>query len=139
MTQIKAEPPRTAEQMTAKPKKRRGRPALPPTEGKRVPLNMRTTLDTRAKLEKAAKESGRSLAQEIEFRLEQSFRDKAALIEAFGGRKTYDVLRVLGSVAAQIQTRTGKTTADWKTGLAIGRAWKLLIHDWVPRPPPGCP
>ncbi len=89
----------------------------------------------RERLEREAADSGRSLVQEVEFRLERSFRDEDALIEAFGGRYTYDVLKVMGSVAAQIQTREGKTAADWKTGLAVGYAWKRLIHDWLPRPP----
>ena len=111
------------------------RAKLPPGEGKRTPLNMRTTRELRERLEREAADSGRSLVQEVEFRLERSFRDEDALIKAFGGRNTYDVLRVMGSVAAQIQTRTGETTAGWKTGLAIYHAWKRLIHDWLPRPP----
>lgn len=111
------------------------RAKLPPGEGKRTPLNMRTTRELRERLEREAADSGRSLVQEVEFRLERSFRDEDALIKAFGGRRTYDVLRVMGSVASQIQTRKGKTAADWKTGVAIGRAWKRLIHDWLPKPP----
>jgi Arc-like DNA binding domain len=42
-------------------------------EGKRYPLNMRTTKEMREKLERAATESGRSMVQEVEFRLERSF------------------------------------------------------------------
>ena len=41
----------------------------------------------------------------------------------------------MGAVAAHIQTRTRKTTTDWKTGFAIARAWRRLIIDWMPRPP----
>lgn len=41
--------------------------------GKRHPLNMRTTAELRAKLGWAATQSGRSLAQEVEYRLERSF------------------------------------------------------------------
>jgi len=41
--------------------------------GKRYPLNMRTTKELRDKIEKAAMASGRSLVQEVEFRLERSF------------------------------------------------------------------
>jgi predicted DsbA family dithiol-disulfide isomerase len=44
-----------------------------PPKGKRYPLNMRTTLELRQKIEGAAKLSGRSLVQEVEYRLEQSF------------------------------------------------------------------
>ena len=53
--------------------KRRGRPRKPLEEAKRHPLNMRTTKQLREALERAAQESGRSLAQEVEFRIEQSF------------------------------------------------------------------
>lgn len=49
--------------------------------GKRMPLGVRTTPEIRAKMEAAAKASGRSLAQEIEFRLEQSF-DREATVRA---------------------------------------------------------
>jgi hypothetical protein len=42
-------------------------------ESRRFPLNLRTTREMRDQLELHAKESGRSLIQEIEFRLEQSF------------------------------------------------------------------
>ena len=40
--------------------------------GKRYPLGMRTTKELRESLERSAAKSGRSLAQEVEFRLEQS-------------------------------------------------------------------
>jgi hypothetical protein len=49
---------------------------LPPEAGKRHPLNMRTTKALRERLENAARESGRSLVQEVEHRLELSFRDE---------------------------------------------------------------
>jgi hypothetical protein len=52
------------------------RRAKPPEEGKRVPLNMRTTRDVRDRLAAAARASGRSLAQEVEYRLERSFQDQ---------------------------------------------------------------
>src|SRR5262249_30571341 len=41
--------------------------------GKRYPLNMRTTKEIREKLERAATQSGRSLVQEVEHRLQKSF------------------------------------------------------------------
>lgn len=44
----------------------------PTEEGKRYPLNMRTTKEIREKLEIAAARSGRSLAQEVENRIERS-------------------------------------------------------------------
>jgi hypothetical protein len=46
--------------------------------GKRMPMNMRTTQALRAKIDKAARKSGRSLVQEVEYRVERSFmRDEA--------------------------------------------------------------
>lgn len=51
------------------------RTTAPKGEGKRYPLNMRTTKETRDKLAAAASESGRSLAQEVEFRINRSFVD----------------------------------------------------------------
>jgi hypothetical protein len=56
-----------------RPVPRRGRPPLPPEDGKRYPLGIRTTKALRERILKASRASGRSLAQEIEFRLEQSF------------------------------------------------------------------
>jgi predicted HicB family RNase H-like nuclease len=51
----------------------RSRRVLP---GKRYPLNMRTTKELRDKIEEAAMASGRSLVQEVEFRLETSFQQQ---------------------------------------------------------------
>ena len=61
---------------------RRGRPPLPAGEGKRHPLGIRTTKQLREQLEQAAKSSGRSLAQEVEYRLEKSF-DQSQMTEVF--------------------------------------------------------
>ena len=49
------------------------RPKLTPHKGKRYPRNMRTTKELRMKIEVAAYKSGRSMTQEVEFRLERSF------------------------------------------------------------------
>jgi hypothetical protein len=59
------------------PRKRTG-------EGKRYPLNMRTTKRVRDMLEHAARRSGRSLVQEVEWRLESSLRSDGHLILARG-------------------------------------------------------
>src|SRR4051794_3753717 len=63
-----------------KPPKRPGRPALPPERGKRYALGFRTTKELRDSLQQAADSSGRSLAQEIEFRLEQTFAAESASV-----------------------------------------------------------
>jgi hypothetical protein len=52
---------------------RRGRPRLGADEGKRYTIAIRTTKDLRDRLKGASEVSGRSLAREIERRLDQSF------------------------------------------------------------------
>ena len=49
------------------------------TAGKRYPLGMRTTKEIRDRLEGAAAAAGRSLAQEVEIRLERSFEHQSLL------------------------------------------------------------
>lgn len=51
----------------------RGRPRKPDIEAKRHAIGFRTTLDLKLRIEAAAAESRRSVAQEIELRLERSF------------------------------------------------------------------
>src|SRR6187431_2169794 len=53
---------------------------------KRYPLNMRTTKSLRMRLERAAAKSGRSLAQEVERRLERSLDLDQHLVVAHGDR-----------------------------------------------------
>jgi hypothetical protein len=54
-------------------KRKRGRPALPEAERKRAGLTFRARDALRQRLADAAKQSGRSISEEIEFRLERSF------------------------------------------------------------------
>lgn len=45
----------------------------PANEPRRYPLNLRTTAEIREKMRAAAAKSGRSLVQELEYRIENSF------------------------------------------------------------------
>ena len=56
-----------------------GRPIKPATEGERIMLGLRVTADIKRKLEAEASKSGRSLSQEAEIRLQQSFDQERAL------------------------------------------------------------
>lgn len=56
-------------------------------EGKRSTLSVRLTPEGRARLEKAASASGRSLAQEVEMRLEKSFGEDVFIDQLFGGSR----------------------------------------------------
>jgi hypothetical protein len=77
--------------------------------GKRYPLNMRTTREMRERLEASARASGRSLAQEVEIRLEQSFRvdDVRREIKEFAAREADYQKRInqLTDLLLQITTK----------------------------------
>ena len=105
--------------MTLKSKKKRGRPALPPGEGKRYPLNMRTTKDVRDQLKAAAAASGRSLVQEVEFRLQKSFSNELtyqgfmeSIYEQFEGKGIYHLMKLLARALAISERETGKSWLD---------------------------
>ena len=63
----------------------RGRPPKPRDEVKRASFQTRMREPLRMRLEIAAEENGRSLSEEIEQRLEDSFRGLPVLKAAFGG------------------------------------------------------
>ena len=73
--------------------------------GKRYPLNMRTTKELRDKIEQAATDSGRSLVQEVEFRLERSFQQQE--IEK-------EIERKLQAQAHQVRDEIFKEMQRWR-------------------------
>lgn len=83
-------------------KKRGGRPTTKPIEGQKATLGIRASADLKTSLNESAKRNGRSLSQEAELRLEQSFRNEGLLEEALGmayGRIDSDLLiSVLGEI-----------------------------------------
>jgi hypothetical protein len=127
---------------------------------------MRTTEDIREKLEKAASQSGRSLAQEVEYRLEQSFRDENMIENIltfyFGSKDTIELLKKIAPLIEHQMGHSGKSWSnDKSTRVGILRhifglffalddeegsartqaAWEAMVeHDqnaWKnPSPPP---
>jgi hypothetical protein len=77
--------------------------------GKRHPLNMRTTKETRERLEASAVANGRSLAQEVEFRLERSFAEEVA----FGGPEMHRLAILMVSAFVTAGQRRGASNPDW--------------------------
>ena len=65
-----------------KKNRRGGWPARTPEPGERVAMSFRVTPEFKAKLDRTAPNSGRSLAQEIEFRLERSLDEERHLADA---------------------------------------------------------
>ncbi len=116
--------------MVAKPKKarkKRGRPPLPPEAGKRFPLNMRTTKNIRDELQAAAHASGRSLAQEVEYRLEQSFQVEKNRYREFRNKKTYHLMRWFAATLRASELFTEKSwVTDEETFLIALEAMKTL-------------
>ena len=103
-----------------------------PFEDKRKTLTTRITDRTRKRLDKAAQATGRSLSQEIEFRLEQSFEGD----EALGGRQLRALFGLLGNAAVLIEEQTGKPYfKDWSTWVAVQAAWRHLISAFRPNWP----
>ncbi len=82
--------------------------APPPIAGERVPLGLRVTKETKAKLDQAAQSSGRSQSQEAEFRLEQTFRSENAVFDALDlayGCHWTGLLMTLARVGVRTGTR----------------------------------
>jgi hypothetical protein len=99
--------------------RRRGPKPLPPGQGKRYPLSMRTTKEIKDKIETASKTSGRSMMAEAEYRLEQSFLTE----ELIGNPSAYRLMLFLGSIVNGIERKTGKSIfSDFSTFTACGAA-----------------
>jgi hypothetical protein len=82
----------------------------------------------RESLERAAEESGRSLAQEIERRLEESFH----LEEIYGSGHTAALLRMLKAAIDMVETTNEKTFCDNElTAIEAQSALKRLIDMMV--------
>lgn len=93
-----------------------------PTAGKRYPLNMRTTKEVREKLEAAAFESGRSLVQEVEKRIEESFYVENALNLLFGEASSMDEAVILRRYMQAIKYATGEAGEDPRNW------WQYAMH-----------
>ena len=79
----------------------RGRPPLDPGVAKRASFNTRLRPALKLALETAAKQEGRSLSEEIEFRLERSLDDERHLADALElgfGRQVAGLMLAIGYV-----------------------------------------
>jgi hypothetical protein len=126
------------------PPKRRGRPNLPAGEGKRYALGLRTTKELRDLLQQAADLSGRSLAQEIEFRLERSFERERTLAElltaSLGGERTSRHVQALAGIACNLSVLSEQGSADaWlndhKLFTLVRERWNNYLDTFQPSTP----
>src|SRR6266849_1228330 len=108
----------------AKPAKRRkGRPPVPPEARRSRNFTFRSREALHQQLGAAAKIAGRSISEEIEFRLEWSFFGQRATIEALDLAYDKELVRILlvvaeamsavGPHAAFIPTHAPKDSRNW--------------------------
>jgi Arc-like DNA binding domain len=109
---------------------RRSKRVLP---GKRYPLNMRTTKELRDKIEAAATASGRSLVQEVEARLETSFRHED--LEALAARAALRTLGLDAETARRIAAGELSYSIE-PVALPEGTTSVVLIRTLTVRKPP---
>jgi hypothetical protein len=102
-------------------KRRGGRPSRPPEPGERVVMSFRVTPDLKARLDQAAEQTGRSLTQDIELRLQQSFDLETLLGEP--SARTLTVLHILCGLAT---FETGGK--DWLDDPA---AFTVVLNRWI--------
>ncbi len=114
---------------------------------RRKTTSTRITPETRARLEEGAAQSGRSLAQEIEFRLERSFAEEKSQAEIsdeavrgfyapFGKLETFLVARLLANAIHTIEAVTGKNWMDDpEAHRQTQEACKTILDSF--RPPDG--
>jgi Arc-like DNA binding domain len=116
-----------ADRMAAK--KRIGRPPKAKEDRKAVNFTFRSRDQMRERLEAAAAASGRSISEEIEYRLNQSF-DEERLSAAFlGGNDTAKALQLIAN-AMRLETAAGDGTPwskDQRKAEAVQTAATLLI------------
>lgn len=107
-------------------------------EGKRFALGLRVTEERRKQLELAAQQSGRSISQEIELRLERSFWDEPTM----GGQEMLAVFRMMASAAFLVQSRIREKQPqitwlnDARAFQAVKQAWLTIINGLDPAGPP---
>jgi hypothetical protein len=108
-----------------------GRRSKTESRGKRYPLNMRTTKELRDQLERAAVDSGRSLAQEVEFRIGRSFDRNATVLEAFGTGENSELIKtlffLLGSPKIHSKIR-GRKAEQMRAGLYLASVTAVLAY-----------
>ena len=86
--------------------------------GKSSVFSTRIRPDLRKSLEMAAKRSGRSLSQEVEYSLRRSFIEDEKIADAFGDRRTYRLMRMMADAI------------DFSSAKLVGAG----KHDWLNNP-----
>jgi hypothetical protein len=116
-------------------KARRGRPPSSPSGPKRASFNTRITQALKDKLSKASSSAGRSISEEVERRLEQSFERDHWLELMFRSRHFADILESMAKRAWRIEQRMGKRAdTDLATSRAIQALWLRSVQTMAEGP-----
>src|SRR4051794_22258842 len=103
-----------------------------------VQLKIRTKEPLRAMLEKAAKERGVSMNQEIIDRLQKSAEYDRRIEEIFGGHEIYDLVRIIAAIlAATLHRKEGDKLLDDparydRAVSAVTNVLKVMRPGYVP-------
>mgnify|MGYP001462044726 CR=1 FL=1 len=111
-------------------KRGRGRPPLSPGQAKRSSFNTRIRPEIKKLLEREARKAGRSLSEEIEYRLEGSLQNEQERYEEFGGRNGYELCRLFAVMGNQVSRTTGKSwVEDLNTFTATRGLWGKFTNE----------
>ena len=103
---------------------------------KRAAIGLRVTPALRDQAERASQVTGRSLSQEIELRLEASFRDERLASLPPNSERTQNFFRRLQAVISIIEAATGKSwSEDGATSAAVRLAVNGLLDVDMPADP----
>jgi hypothetical protein len=120
---------------TEKNRQRGGWPARTPKPGERVAMSFRVTPECKAKIDEAARRSGRSLMQEIELRLDRSLEEErqlADVLELGFGRQIAGLMLAIGCVMKEIgQPRPTRRYPDWLSNPKAFRVVAESINQWL--------
>ena len=107
-----------------KARARTGRPPKPPTPGQRMSLGLKVTAEIKARLDKVARETGRTQSQEAELRLERSFEREDLLPQ---------VLKLAyGDKPAELLMQVGPMLMDPSMDPSCGNGALIFAHDrWL--------
>src|SRR5262245_61079549 len=107
-----------------------GRKPKPIDAVKRSAIGLRTTKAIYDRLAAEAESSGRSVVQEVERRLDQSFQDDALQRRAFGSRQTEIAAYLWGSTVRLLELTSGRSwTSDAGVRAAAAGAMAKILEE----------
>ncbi len=115
-------------------KGKRGRPPLPPGEGKRASFNTRLRMALKKRLEEEAVQNGRSLSEQIEFRLERALHDEDAFYRQFGGKLRYRQMQLVAILIDAVEEKMGASwQSDHDTAVQVRHAVDTFLKMLAPQ------